>query len=97
VSKSIDMCSIIIINRGEKQIETPNEFKEHFGFLPLCDSRYGNFEESELNDCLCVADLPTTFREHKIPYKEHIGDYYVGDLENVKDFDYHYIPLNKNQ
>ena len=28
------MCNIVVINKGEKEIETPRQFLEYFGFMP---------------------------------------------------------------
>ena len=37
------MCNIVVINRGEKEIETPRQFEEHFGFLPDKDINYNSY------------------------------------------------------
>ena len=73
------MCTMVIINRGEKEIESASEFKKHFGFLPD-----GFTSDDEMDACLCGFDLDTTFKEKRIEYKKDCGDYYIGQLELVK-------------
>lgn len=75
------MCTIIVINRGEKEIETPAQFQEHFGFLPVIDEHYKKFI---MDACLCQCDIDETFRLHNIQYKTDYVNYYVGQLELVK-------------
>lgn len=73
------MCQKVIINRGEKEIESPNEFKQHFGFLPK------DAENGELDLCMCNCDLDATFIENGIEYGIcAFGDYYVGDLDKCE-------------
>ena len=75
------MCEIIVINRGEKQIETPRQFEQHFGFLPkdiLHDS-------IDMDCCLCQCDIEQEFNENNIPFKMILGDFYVGELDKVTD------------
>ena len=31
------MCFLVLANRGQKEIESPRQFLEHFGFLPDID------------------------------------------------------------
>ena len=40
------MCQIVVINRGEKEIVTPRQFKEHFGFDVSKNVK-------EQDECLC--------------------------------------------
>jgi hypothetical protein len=72
------MCNSIIINLGEKEIATPREFLEHFGFVPY------DVEAVLMDECLCYCDLEKTLNEHKIPFKNDCGDLYVGMLEKIK-------------
>lgn len=77
------MCVVVVINRGEKEIETPEQFKEHFGFEPIID-------ESLKTDgwdkcCLCNCHIAKTLHSNKIEFKISQGDYYVGMLDEVKE------------
>lgn len=77
------MCNQVIINRGEKEIGTPREFQNHFGFLPV--GRYIYTSPNEMDSCLCQRDLEKTFKKHKIEYRFIDGDYFVGKLDELKD------------
>lgn len=74
------MCNIVVINRGEKEIETPRQFEEHFGFLPDKDINYNSIE---IDYCLCQCDIEETFKAKNIPFKKDCGDFYVGQLDEV--------------
>jgi len=74
------MCNIIVINKGEKEIETPRQFLEHFGFEAPKEEYY---RAVDMDCCLCNCDLEKTLNEHKIPFKKDCGDIYVGMLEDV--------------
>lgn len=84
------MCQIIVVNKGEKEIDTPKKFRLHFGYLPV---RHSSYPAMDVNLCLCQCDIDKTFQAKKIEYKTHIGDYYVGGLDNI-DFDFHWKPLS---
>lgn len=71
------MCQIIVINKGEKEIETPRQFKKHFGFMPDGGAKHPE-------ECLCHCDISTELTTHNIEYKTYCGDYYVGMLDKVK-------------
>jgi hypothetical protein len=76
------MCNIVVINRGEKEIGTPAQFLEHFGFLPeKCDPD----DILEMDCCLCQCDLEETFLLRNIPFKMDCCDFFVGDLDEVKN------------
>lgn len=75
------MCVVILINKGEKEIESPRQFQEHFGFLPEKEKHYNSIE---MDACLCQCDLDKTFKENKIEYKIDAGDYFVGMLDQIK-------------
>jgi len=82
------MCVRIIINRGEKEIETPRQFEEHFGFKPEMLIASPLSDESILMDyCLCPCDLEKSFNDHDIKFKflHSDGDYYVGQLDQIKE------------
>ena len=74
------MCVTVVINRGEKEIGTPREFREHFGFDAPLEPYY---KEVVPDACLCQVDIEKAFKDNNIPYKFDYMDYYVGDLENV--------------
>ena len=84
------MCEIVVINRGEIEIETPNQFKKHFGFFPKTHKAYKNIQLVDM--CLCQCDLDETFEEKNIEYVRSHGDYYVGDLDNLEEIDFHFKP-----
>lgn len=73
------MCYDVIINNGEKEIETPIEFLEHFGFMPpMWESGYGGMVSFELLDCcLCPFDVEKGLKDHNIAYTVDCGDIYV--------------------
>lgn len=76
------MCHILFINNGEKEIETPKQFREYFGFDALKEKHYNSVEDE---CCLCQVDLDETFISKNIDYKFVRGDYYVGELNEVKE------------
>lgn len=71
------MCTIILINRGFKELTTPRQFKQHFGFLP--HSLY----KIEMDYCLCQCDIEETLKANNIPFKTYCGDFFVGELAEV--------------
>ena len=74
------MCNIVVINKGEKEIETPRQFLEHFGFEAPMESYYNSVD---LDSCLCQVNIDDALTDHYIPYKKDCGDYYVGMLKEV--------------
>jgi len=74
------MCGIIVINRGEKEIGTPKEFKDHFGFEAPKEEYY---DTVDMNSCLCQVDVEKALTDNNIKFKKDCGDIYVGDLDNV--------------
>jgi hypothetical protein len=74
------MCNIVVINRGEKEINTPLQFQEHFGFLPDKDINYNTIE---MDYCLCQCDIEETFKTKNIIFKKYCGDFYVGQLDEI--------------
>ena len=74
------MCNIVVINRGEKEIETPRQFLEHFGFEAPKEEYYRTVD---MDCCLCQVDVEKAFTEHNIPFKTDCGDFYVGQLDEV--------------
>lgn len=78
------MCAIVIINRGEKEIETPRQFFEHFGFEA---PSYSLSKNVEMDACLCQVDIEKALAEKNIPFKKDLGDIYVGELDQIGVFD----------
>jgi len=74
------MCNIVVINRGEKEIETPRQFLEHFGFEAPKEEYYTTVD---MDCCLCQVDIEKALTEHNIPFKTDCGDFYVGQLDEV--------------
>ena len=76
------MCGILVINRGEKELSTPRQFAEHFGFYPV---GFSPKSPEELDACLCQCKIEETLKDHNIEFKrDYNGDWYIGDLTNVK-------------
>ena len=74
------MCYIVVINKGEKEIETPRQFVEHFGFMPDNEIDYPNIQ---MDDCLCQCDVEKALKQNNIPFKKDWGDIYVGMLNDL--------------
>lgn len=76
------MCEIIVVNRGEKELETPREVHEHFN-IPL--KKYWCYKDVDLDCCLCQLDLDAMFIENNIPFKKERGSWYHvgGDLDSL--------------
>lgn len=68
------MCQIIVINKGEKEITTPQEFKDHFGFIPKTNWAYN---ELMMDACLCQCDIEDTLTENNISFIVDWGDIYI--------------------
>lgn len=79
-SSTFFMCNIVVINRGEKEIETPRQFLEHFGFEAPKEEHYRTVD---MDCCLCQVDIEKALTEHNIPFKTDCGDFYVGQLDEV--------------
>ncbi len=75
------MCNIIVINRGEKEITTPQQFIDHFGKILLKKAHYNSIT---MDACLCQIDIAEIFKKNKIEYKKDCGDFFVGQLDQVK-------------
>jgi hypothetical protein len=68
------MCQIIVINNGDKEIETPQQFIDHFGFMPKTNWAYN---ELIMDACLCQCDIEQTLIENNIPFVADCGDIYI--------------------
>ena len=75
------MCGKVIINKGEKEIETPQEFKDHFGFEAPREEYYHTVD---MDCCLCQVDIEKALTDHNIPFEKDCGDIYVTQ-EPVKE------------
>lgn len=73
------MCQTVVINRGEKELVTPREFLEHFGFMPILYEE--SYSEINMDSCLCQVDLDETFKKNDIPFKCDCMEYFVGQLD----------------
>ena len=75
------MCQIIVINRGEKQIETPKQLIEHFNLSENQIKKHLDLiekEDIEKDDCcICDIDLDLLFADLEVKYVEIDGDYYL--------------------
>ena len=71
--------NIVVINKGEKEISTPRQFLEHFGFYP----DYETCLKISLDECLCHCDIEKELERNNIPFKTDCGDIYVGMLDDV--------------
>jgi hypothetical protein len=80
------MCQVIVVDKGDKEIESPRQFLEHFGITLDVeeDGELADGEESVWDCCLCNYDLDAIFQENNIPFVVSSGDYFVGDIEGVK-------------
>ena len=74
------MCNIVVINKGEKEIETPRQFLEHFHFMPDKEIYYKSIG---MDECLCSCDIEKALKDNKIEFKKDCGDIYVGLLDEV--------------
>ena len=74
------MCGIIVVNKGEKEIETPRQFLEYFGFEAPMESYY---KSVELDSCLCQVNIEDALKDHCVTYKKDCENYYVGLIEDV--------------
>lgn len=77
------MCVIIVIDRGEKEIETPDQFHEHFKFELTAPE--GVLDKEWKGECLCPFPIGAILKEHRIDFKTVSGDYYVGQLDQIKE------------
>ena len=74
------MCNIVVINKGEKEIGTPRQFLEHFGFMP---DKHIYYNSIGMDECLCCCDVEKELKRNNIEYKKDCGDFYVGMLDEV--------------
>ena len=66
------MCYRII--HGGVDIETPRQFRDHFGFDPTTDPSYGDVMPDA---CLCQVNVEEDFKRLGIPFVQDCGDYVV--------------------
>lgn len=68
------MCIVVVINKGEKEIQTPREFLKHFGINLIDDD-----SSTDMDCCLCDIDIEDVFNENGIEFELDWGDFYVND------------------
>ena len=68
------MCNIIVINNGEIEIETPQDFIEYFKTEPVKDEMYSDII---LDACLCQIDVEASLQKIGIDYTWEGSDYYI--------------------
>ena len=73
------MCVTIVINRGEKEIKTPRQFKDHFGI------EIGGADDEWLDSCICHYNFEEIFKANGIEFKwvDNDATYYIGQLDLV--------------
>ncbi len=77
------MCYKIIVDKGMVEIETPRDFMNHFGFMPITEKHYKGLN---MDACLCQVDIKRSLDAHNIPHVFEYGksgDAYVGDIEGL--------------
>jgi hypothetical protein len=60
------MCQIIVINKGEKELDTPRKVQDHFGFDL---KKHWSYDEIDLDSCLCQLDIEAIFKDNNIAFK----------------------------
>lgn len=69
------MCSIIVINGGDAEIESPRHFFDAFGFYPGVSEGYKDLIEDA---CLCQVDIERSLLLAGITdYTVDSGDFYI--------------------
>ncbi|NML70039.1 hypothetical protein HHL23_09520 [Chryseobacterium sp. RP-3-3] len=68
------MCNIIVINNGEIEIETPQDFIDYFKEDPIKDDMYS---EISLDCCLCQIDVEASLKKLSIDYTWEGMDYNI--------------------
>ena len=76
------MCNIVVINRGEKEIETPRQFLEHFGFEAPKEECYRSVD---MDSCLCQVDVEKALTLNNISFEIDCGDFYVFQEKKALD------------
>lgn len=72
------MCTLIVINKGEKEIETPKQFLEYF------EKELIGYELETEDCCLCGYDLEKELKSLEVIYKIDCGDIYIDDFEGKR-------------
>lgn len=68
------MCNTIIINNGEVEIETPQEFVDYFHTEPIKDEMYSSVV---MHACLCQIDVEESLRKLQLSFEYDGMDYNV--------------------
>ncbi len=61
------MCYTIVINKGEKEIDTPGQFLAYFGFEA---PREWCFNDVRMDACLCQVDVKKALADHAIAFRD---------------------------
>jgi hypothetical protein len=77
------MCQTIVINRGERELDSVKDFEEYFNTEIEIPPNPTNADIILKDCCLCQIDIPKELGKMGIEYKYDFVNYYVGDLENV--------------
>jgi len=71
------MCQTIVINNGEKTLQTVREFKKHFNLIGLDE------DVLVVDDwCLCQIDVGEELKKLNIEYEYDFCDYYIKQPAN---------------
>jgi len=79
------MCDKIIVDKGRIEIETPQDFIDHFGFTPIIEEL--SYHRLNMSACLCQIDIKASLDSMDIPHVFEYGtsgDAYVGDIEELE-------------
>lgn len=74
------MCYTIVINKGEKEIETPGEFLAHFGFEA---PREWCYNDVRMDGCLCQVDVKKALSDHDIPFRDGCMFIHVNTTDKI--------------
>ena len=70
------MCSKLVVNRGDIEIETVKQFREYFN----TELKIPDYAIDVVDDdcCLCQIDVETALKQMNVPYVYDFCDYYIG-------------------
>ncbi|MBP1165065.1 hypothetical protein JOE44_001949 [Chryseobacterium sp. PvR013] len=66
------MCNTIVVNNGEVEIETPQEFVDYFHKEPVKAEMHSTLV---MDACLCQVDIEESLSSLKLPYECDGMDY----------------------
>lgn len=77
------MCETVVINRGEKELQTVRQFEEHFNTkIEIPNNAYDVIDK---DCCLCQIDVAQELTKLNVAFKYDHMDYYVGQLDKVDE------------